>query len=430
MDSLVFSHLRSRGAGADDSALATACDLASPIVSIATTPIVGSLQFYHLNTIVSGACAAFSTAVILSLMYQHATHLSRVNEQLHVLRICAFIPVYSIGIFLMVLAPRVYIYLLSFLVIYEAYALAYFYLLLCEILSEPDSGGSSSDVQRATFLAPLAAHARRAGRSVADKKGFFSPFQRFRRHWVLVFQCPPLTVVLMVATVSTQATGYYCLTASDAAHAHLYLIVVQIASMVGAVIGVVHTYAPLRRELKEHRALSKLWAFKLLIFLQVAQSLAFSILDGIDPPSIADSEFLSSTDVLIGLPLLIVSCELVFFAVFFHYAYSVTPYKLTSEEKGAGQTYSIHGWQVWWEVLKIHDLIAATKFMTRIFKEAQLLELEIQMGEGSCDANTQFQPQSEGAGGGVQKRWAPTKTESGNDSSVVVGWAENARSVA
>lgn len=40
------------------------------------------MSFYHFNMILSGSCAAFSCLVIFILMFMHATHLSKPNEQI------------------------------------------------------------------------------------------------------------------------------------------------------------------------------------------------------------------------------------------------------------------------------------------------------------------------------------------------------------
>jgi hypothetical protein len=50
--------------------------------SDATTNFVGSMTFYTFDKIFSGSCAAFASLVILVLMFMHATHLSRPNEQI------------------------------------------------------------------------------------------------------------------------------------------------------------------------------------------------------------------------------------------------------------------------------------------------------------------------------------------------------------
>jgi hypothetical protein len=41
----------------------------------------GSLDFYHINLIVSGCCNAFAFITVIYLMSQHATHFSNRPEQ-------------------------------------------------------------------------------------------------------------------------------------------------------------------------------------------------------------------------------------------------------------------------------------------------------------------------------------------------------------
>ncbi|KAI0474077.1 hypothetical protein GGR56DRAFT_563650 [Xylariaceae sp. FL0804] len=458
-----MARMRMRSAGAPE----IVCTFPQPIKPVATTPIAGHYDFHQLSAIVSGACAAFTVATMLVLMYRHATTMSRPREQIPILRVCLFVPVYAVATWIMVIAPRAYVYLLACVVVYEAYALACFYLLVCEILlardGDDDGGGGGvgagvGDVdggwtrarmgrsgsgkddgrRRATadvFLAPLKSHARRKGRfGAAEGAGviarFFAPRNRFLRHWVEIFQCVPVTLALLAATAATQATRRYCLTASSAGFAHLYLVVVQIVSMVGAVVGVVHTYAPLRRELRGHRVMARLWAFKLFIFLGVGQNLAFSILEHVDPPSIADSAALSQVDVVIGLPLLILSCELVFFALFFHYAYAVAPYRLDAATLRAGERYATHGWRMWLDVLNPSDVIAATLFTFRLRREISRLEAAAAHQQQQLQLQQPEAPGEEGAGGdNTELRRAPPppgmmKGANGGEADVMVGWAE------
>ncbi|KAI1074002.1 organic solute transporter Ostalpha-domain-containing protein [Whalleya microplaca] len=363
-----------------DSRSEAGCDISSPFVPVPTVPIAGPYDFYHLSVIISGSCAAFSSIIVLMLMWQHVTHFSNPKEQIHILRICWFIAVYAIGIFIMILVPRTFVYLQSVLVIYESYALAYFYLLICQILAGPNAAS-----QRDVFLAPLVAHAHRVGTSLPNRDSFFSPFNRFRIHWIGVFQCPVFMVFMTIAASVTQATDKYCLSSNKSYYAHIYVQVLQIVSKAAAILGVVHTYLPLRRELRRHRTLSKLWAFKLLIFLQVVQTFSFSIVNSRKGPAIEAYGTLSQIDILIGLPLLLVSCELTFFAVFYHYAYGTILYRLTHEQQQAGKRYDTPGWGVWIEMLKINDLVNAIKFMFRINKEVHLLELQMHMQDASSE---------------------------------------------
>ncbi|KAI0007276.1 organic solute transporter Ostalpha-domain-containing protein [Xylariaceae sp. FL0662B] len=350
------------------------CDISSPFIPVPTTPIAGPYDFYHLSVIISGSCAAFSSLAMLILMWQHKTHFSNPKEQIQILRICWFIAVYSVGIFIMILVPRTFVYLQAVMVVYEAYALAYFFLLMCRILAGPDAA-----TQRDVFLAPLLAHARRVDAPPSSRGSFHAPLTNFRRHWIAIFSCPLIMLAVMVAAFATQATDTYCLTSSKPHYAHIYLQVVQIASKVAAVIGVVFTYLPLRREFRGHRLASKLWAFKLLVFLQVVQTFAFSLVSSKNGSALTAAGTLSRIDALIGLPLLLVSCELTLFAVFFHYAYGTALYRLTDEQQQAGMTYARPGWKIWVEMLKVNDLLAAMKFMFVIEQEVRRLEEEMQL---------------------------------------------------
>lgn len=102
-------------------------------------------------------------------------------------------------------------------------------------------------------------------------------FNVFRRSWIAVAQGIPVAWGVAIAAIATEAAGVYCLTAHDSHHAHLYLIVFKTISTFTALLAVLRTTLPVRADLKKHRAMTKLWAFKALIFLQVAQDVSSSL---------------------------------------------------------------------------------------------------------------------------------------------------------
>ncbi|ORY60852.1 uncharacterized protein BCR38DRAFT_47953 [Pseudomassariella vexata] len=109
--------------------------------------------------ILSGACAALATINILVLMFRHATHFSfsRSKEQAEsvsflrsttcrilttrsrTLKICAFIPIYSIGSWICISAPEAHVYRQPWLDTAQAFALSYFLLLFCHLLANPSN---------------------------------------------------------------------------------------------------------------------------------------------------------------------------------------------------------------------------------------------------------------------------------------------------
>jgi hypothetical protein len=58
------------------------------------------------------------------------------------------------------------------------------------------------------------------------------------------------------------------------------------------------------------------------------------------------SKVFSQVDFVVGIPSLVVEVELLVFAFFFHYAYSVSMYQLTDEQKRAGGRYARYGWRL------------------------------------------------------------------------------------
>ncbi|KAF7537506.1 hypothetical protein G7054_g3648 [Neopestalotiopsis clavispora] len=368
--------VRHHSSSSDDSNSTHVCD--KPAFEITTTaPIVGNFQFHELNMIISGACAAVSTIMLLVLMARHALNLSKPQEQANILRICLFIPVYAIGSFIEICAPAAYIYLRPWLNTAQAVAVANFFLLVCLLLS------SEADDRRDVFLAPM-----RAMRAKSTK-GAAKAANGYQRTWLVIFQYPVVSVLVSIFTDITQGANVYCFGSRHAYWASLWLEIVDKISMVLAVIAVLRTYGQLKEELKPHRALGKLFAFKALIGLQFLQQIIYMILTRIDPSPLEPTDTLSYTDMEAGIPLLLVSLELVIFSVFFHFAYSVTPYRLTSYQpkppsaaleegsefitKPAAGSYQggALGARAWVEMLNPSELIAAILFTFKMQSEAR-----------------------------------------------------------
>ncbi|KAI1289037.1 organic solute transporter Ostalpha-domain-containing protein [Xylaria venustula] len=352
------------------------CKLPSPLDPIPTEPIAGSRDFYHVNVIASGALALFSILTTSVLIWRHVAYMSRPREQIYIIRICLLLPIIAVVFWVGVYIPRYYVYLYAIIVFCEPVTLACFFLFICETLAAPVSGSplSSPPSRRTIFLSPLATRARLLGVPVTDP----TLFNRFRKNWIGVAQNIPIAWGVAIAVIATQAANVYCLTAHDAHHAHIYLIVFKTISTFSALLAVLRTTLPVRTEVKKHRAIAKLWAFKALIFLQVAQDFIFSIIDSKSPPSITNSKTISQVDFITGIPALVVEIELVIFSVFFHYAYSVGMYQLSDEQKRTGQHYEGYGWRLIYKVFDIRDIFALIQYSFHLRQEVQTKETEMQ----------------------------------------------------
>ncbi|KIW13181.1 hypothetical protein PV08_08368 [Exophiala spinifera] len=294
------------------------CDTPKSFVADAPEPLVGSVTFHQLNMAISGGCVAFSTLSILILIFRHATHFSRPNEQTKILKICTLIPVYSIGSWISIAKPNSYIYITPWLEFYQGIALGSFFLLLCEYVSP---SAASRDV---FFAALKVTEKKRRGQ---DSGTGVDGLEWYRKKWFAVFQYPVIALLVAIATDVTQAANLYCLTSHNAHFAHLWLKIAIYASITMAVVAVVTFYVQLKTDLKQHKPLAKFLAFKPIIGLTFLQSILFTILRSTNV--LKETSKLTWADVNFGIQTMIICVEMVPFSIFFHYAYDVGAYDLS-----------------------------------------------------------------------------------------------------
>ncbi|KAK7941460.1 uncharacterized protein PG986_013847 [Apiospora aurea] len=306
------------------------CAMPRPLVETETAALAGGQTFYWLSLYVTAGCAAFTTVTILILMFRHATHLSRANEQLNILRICCYLPIFAIGLFLEAAFPNSYAYLSPWLDFFQAIALANFFLLMCQYISP-------SDEQRDAFFAVFKVPASKAGLCRGRRRGNQdgknqepNGLEWYRSLWWCIFQYPVVQFGISVFTDVTEGARVYCLVSSSPHFAHLWLDIAHNVSLTMAVLAALRMYSALKQELAHHRPLAKLLAFKLLVAVTGLIQLVYWILRSsvVHNNPLQPTDTLSWSDEYIGIPVLILSLLCVPFSVFFHHAYSVSPYYL------------------------------------------------------------------------------------------------------
>lgn len=218
--------------------------------------------------ILSGSSCAFVAIVIFLLMLLHVRHLSKPREQIHILRLCLFMPVYALGTLIMVVEPNAYVYLKPWLKLLEGYALAYFFLLVCQMISPEDASDSEA------MLAPLIAMARQKNLNPQ------ALMKAYRTRWFFIYQAPIVLFIVAVVTDVVQGIRGYCgengdpSGSSSKSKVDTILSVVGIVSILLAVYSAIKSSMMLKNELKPHKGQLKLWAFKALIMLQIIQEVS------------------------------------------------------------------------------------------------------------------------------------------------------------
>lgn len=132
-------------------------------------------------------------------MYRHATHFSKPNEQLKILRISALLPVTTTIMLIGILLPESYFYLHPWAEVMQALAIGNFFLLMLELIS-PYSH------EREAFFSDLKVPSWRSKKPPRDGRAWYKKM-RF-----LVFQFWPVEVGIAVVTDITQipSINLYC----------------------------------------------------------------------------------------------------------------------------------------------------------------------------------------------------------------------------
>ncbi|TVY14449.1 Transmembrane protein, partial [Lachnellula arida] len=260
-------------------------------------PIIGSLSFHDLCVIISGSCMAFVCLVSFFLIMRHATHFSLPKEQKQVIRIVFMVPVFSVVTFLSIAFNGSAIYIKSIEDVYEGIAFSSFFLLLCEFIRE-------NEEDRQAFLAS-------SGSTKQHKAACIG-----------VFQFPIAMLLQLVITDITQAAGIYCEQSNKLYFAKIWMAILNALSTTVAIISVLKFYGATKTVTKPRKPLSKLVGFKAIIGLSFLQNLVFSFLQS----SMKPTEHYTYNDLTIGLPNLLLSVEMVIFALAFLYVFRAHEY--------------------------------------------------------------------------------------------------------
>ncbi|RVX67899.1 hypothetical protein B0A52_08504 [Exophiala mesophila] len=248
-------------------------------------------------------------------MARHATHFSKPNEQTKILKICALIPIEAFLNFISIVEPNAYVYLDPWIDVFQAWALGSFFLLMCEFVSP---SAQFRDVFFAAFKVPQRRRNRDPG---------LGGLEWYRKQWFAVFQYLLISIGVAIATDITQAINKYCLESNSIHFAQLWLSIISNISVAIALTSVLRFYGALKKDLKHHKPLAKLVAFKLIIFLSFVQSIIFQILRS--QSVLNETSTLTYADVNIGIQTMIICIEMVPISLYFHYAYDVKAYDIT-----------------------------------------------------------------------------------------------------
>ncbi|KAJ5979068.1 hypothetical protein N7501_002410 [Penicillium viridicatum] len=290
----------------------------------------GGITFHVLALLVGGACAIIACVVSLALIMLHATHYSKPIEQRHIIRILFMVPVYSIVAWLSIYLYHDSVYFKVLGDCYEAFCISAFFSLMCHYIA-PDLHSQKDyfrGIQPKTWLWPLnwlqkCCGGERIWRTPRSGLTWFNIV------WVGVFQYCVMRVLMTIVAVATQAFGVYCEESLSPAFAHIWTIVIESVSVTIAMYCLIQFYHQTSQDIKQHQPFLKILSIKLVIFLSFWQSTLISLL--VSEGAIAATDKIALNDLKVGLPELMINCEMAIFAILHLWAFSWKTYALTNQ---------------------------------------------------------------------------------------------------
>jgi hypothetical protein len=171
-----------------------------------------------------------------------------------------------------------------------------------------------------------------------------------QKQWIMVLQILVVRLITFIATLAI--SGSECKLLGSRSKAQTIVNVVQTLSTVVCLLAILKVYKTLKPSLANFRPMAKLICLKLIVALDVLQSLIFSALS--NHGDIKPTTYLNIPDLLIGTPGLMLCAECFIFSVLFLWAYNTGPYKRVENQN---QQERIGAFAALASVLNISDII-------------------------------------------------------------------------
>ncbi|KXG49804.1 Organic solute transporter Ost-alpha [Penicillium griseofulvum] len=290
----------------------------------------GGITFHALALLVGGACAIIACIVSLVLILLHATHYSKPIEQRHIIRILFMVPVYSLVAWLSIFFYHDAVYFKVLGDCYEAFCISAFFSLMCHYIA-PDLHSQKDyfrGIQPKEWLWPLSWLQKCCG----GERIWRTPrsgLTWFNIVWVGVFQYCLMRVLMTIVAVVAQAFGVYCEESLSPAFAHIWTIVIESVSVTIAMYCLIQFYHQTSQDIKQHQPFLKILSIKLVIFLSFWQSTLINLL--VSEGAISATNKMAMNDLKVGLPELMINCEMAIFAILHLWAFSWKSYTLANQ---------------------------------------------------------------------------------------------------
>ncbi|OQV11089.1 hypothetical protein CLAIMM_14986 [Cladophialophora immunda] len=275
-------------------------------------PLSIGITFQWLMIYIIAGALGLTTMSALLLIWKHLHRYTRPREQRQNVRIIAMPVIFSIVCLLSVLFYSASIYIKPLIEVYEAFCVAALFLLYLEYVCP-------NEAERSTYFFNLPAK---------DKKGNTRPggsLQWYNYIYLQAMQFPLTKTIAAIVEIVTQAADRFCSNSLSPRYAHIWLLLIDIFIIGGAIQAVIRFYKRLKKEMvPEHHALGKLISLKGIVIFLFLQEILFGFLNS---RVFTPSATYTYDDIFYGIPMMLCALESLLFSLLFHWAYRSREYR-------------------------------------------------------------------------------------------------------
>ncbi|TDZ34222.1 Transmembrane protein 184A [Colletotrichum spinosum] len=230
-----------------------------------------------------------------------------------------------------------HVYIAAIYEFYESLVIASFFQLLCQYL-HPDI--SSQQRQFAgecvkKWIYPVRSVVVHVGRNKSGKTA--DGLRLFNIIWVAVYQFCFVKFFGALVKCITEAADVYCKESNHASHAKIWVMVVEMTSLVTAMMCLLQFYVQTKQPLQEYNVVLKFTAIKLVVFLFYVQTFIFGFLTREGGP-VKPTAHISHPSWAVGIPNTILCFEMAAVSVLHLWAYPYAPYVSCKGREAGGES--------------------------------------------------------------------------------------------
>ncbi|OCL13952.1 hypothetical protein AOQ84DRAFT_331864 [Glonium stellatum] len=306
------------------------------------------ITFKSLMTYITTAALGLTTISALFLIWKHLHRYTTPKEQRQNVRIIAMPVFFSIISLLSIMFYVDSIYFKPLIDVYESFCVAALFLLYVEYVCPEEE-------MRPKYFNDL---------ENKDKKGNIIPggsLKWFNRTWITVLQFPLTKTLSCIVEISTQAAGVFCANSLSPRYAHIWLLLIDMFIIGGAVSAVIKFYIRLKKEINpKHHPLAKLLAFKGVVFFQFFQEIIFGFLNG---KIFQPSRTMTYDDIYYGIPMMLTALEAMLFSFAFHFAFRSREYHAENRP----DAHRLSTWRAILDALNLSDIVHSVILAFHLF---------------------------------------------------------------